>query len=266
MPAIDQTTITVKILGADEDAGAPRLADFLSFGQTLSKCLRRVEEIVASAKSHIQYRIVDLHSGSASLTLEAIPPIEGCDCRAAVVKQFRETVSRLESGQAIDERFSFDDLRTFRELVAPLGRHSKGISIGTVELSLQFAANIDKILTTAIESEGFITGRLERVNLHNKREFVLYPSVSGTRVVCDFEETLFEDVRRGLKRNVRVSGTMSFHPERAFPERVRVKSLEILPDDSELPKLADLKGMSPEATGELSSVEFVRKIRDEEVA
>ena len=42
-----------------------------------------------------------------------------------------------------------------------------------------------------------------------------------------------------------------------------VEKLEVHPPDKKLPRLADLKGISPKCTGTMSSVDFVRALRDE---
>ena len=200
---------------------------------------------------------------SACVTLEPIPPKRGPDRTAEVVETFRTTLGNLQAGRPVDPRLSFDDLSAYRELVAPLERRAKGVWLDGVSLTTEFAANIDRIIGNTLASEGFVTGRLERINIHNRHEFGLYPPLGAARVTCRFEEPLLPQVQAALGRNVRVAGRLSFRPERAFPEHVLVKSIEVLPADSELPTLAELRGSAPGCTGGLSSVEFVRMIRSE---
>jgi hypothetical protein len=71
-------------------------------------------------------------------------------------------------------------------------------------------------------------------------------------------------VREAIKRNVTVWGKLDFEPENPFPHRVAVTRMELHPPDSELPTLAELKGMAPGCAGGLTSVDFVRALRDEQ--
>ena len=130
------------------------------------------------------------------------------------------------------------------------------------KLTSDFVASIERILGSAIPSEGQVTGRLERLNVHDRYEFVLFP-VAGTRIVCAFDQAMLEQVRMGIKRTVTVSGTLFFQPDKPLPDRVRVQAMEIHPADEELPRLKDLKGIARRCTGKMTSVEFVRAIRDE---
>lgn len=115
-----------------------------------------------------------------------------------------------------DKRFTFDDLEAFRELVSPLDRHAKEVWVNGSKLTSDFVASIERILGSAIPSEGQVTGRLERLNVHDRYEFVLFP-VAGTRIVCAFDQAMLEQVRMGIKRTVTVSGTLFFQPDKPLP-------------------------------------------------
>ena len=260
--AMAQNTLTVKLVGAEDDKGLVRFDDFMGFCRALLKCLRRVDDIVRPEGDRLRYRIVQMQAGSAALTLEAIPPATPKDDRGAVVSLFCETASRLQAGKTPDKRFAFDDLEAFRELVLPLDRHAKEVWVNGSKLTSDYVANIERILGSAIPSVGQVTGKLERLNVHDRYEFVLFPA-AGTRITCAFDEFMLEQVRMGVKRTVTVSGVLYFQPDKPVPDRVHVEKIEIHPADKELPRLKDLKGIAPRCTGKMTSVEFVRAIRDE---
>ena len=257
-----QNTLTIKLVGSEDDNGLVRLDDFTGVCRALSKCLRRVDDVVRPEGSRLRYRIVAMQAASAAITLEAIRPSTGRDERGAVVGLFRDTATRLQAGKTPDGRFTFDDLEAFRELVLPLDRHAKEVWVDGSKLTSDYVANIDRILGSAIPSHGQVTGRLERLNVHDRYEFVLFPA-AGTRIVCAFDQSIFEQVRMGVKRTVTVSGILYFQPDKPLPDRVRVEKMEIHPADEELPRLSDLKGIARRCTGKMTSVEFVRAIRDE---
>ena len=175
-----------------------------------------------------------MHAESAAMKLEAIRPTNGRDDRAAVLGLFRETTSRLQTGKTPDRRLAFDDLEAFRELVLPLNRNAKEVWVNDSRLTSDYVASIDRILGSAIPSNGQVTGRLERLNVHDRYEFVLFP-VAGTRIVCAFDQSILEQVRTGIKRTVTVSGILYFQPDKPLPDRVRVEKMEIHPADEDLP-------------------------------
>ena len=94
-----ETALTVRLVGSEGDGGLVRFDDFTIFCRTLSKCLRRVEEIVRPDGDRLRYRIVAMGASSAAVTLEAIRPPAGRDERAAVIGLFCDTASRLEAGK-----------------------------------------------------------------------------------------------------------------------------------------------------------------------
>jgi hypothetical protein len=67
-----------------------------------------------------------------------------------------------------------------------------------------------------------------------------------------------------IKRNITVSGTLYFHQDKPFPDKVLVKNMELHPDDNELPTLGSLRGIAPNCSGGMDSVDYVRSVRDEQ--
>jgi len=213
MPA---NTISMKLLGADEDNGVVRFDDFRGFCDNLSQCLRKTEAIIAGGPSHIRYRIAALHTGSAAITLEAMPPANGRDYRDDTLSLFTDTVGHLQDGEAVDSRMGRDVLETFRALVTPLHRNTKEVWIEGVRLNSQYEANIENILGSSFPSHGSVSGILERVNVHNKREFFLYPPIRNYRIKCIFVEKLLNRVRSAIKGNVTVRGVMYSEQDSPF--------------------------------------------------
>jgi len=256
-------TTTVKLVGSDEDNGIVQFEEFTDFCETVSRSLRKAESLVSGEPPRIRYRIAELGTASASITLEAVTPKQGHDHRKEVLHLFHESIRNLQAGQDLDPRVDYDALETFRNLAKPLRRRTKEVWVGPARLTTQFEANIEAILSKSIPSEGSVSGFLERVNVHDRYEFVLYPPIPGYRITCIFPESMLAQVRDAIKGNVTVLGSLHFQPDSPFPHRVHVAKMELHPLDTELPTLSELKGMAPDCTGGLSSVDFVRAIRDE---
>ena len=137
--------------------------------------------------------------------------------------------------------------------------------IDGVRITTQYVANIDRILEGKTVSTGSVSGCLERLNVHNADEFSLFPAISDDEIVCVFPEKLWETVQKAIKRMVTVYGKMTYLHDTAFPARVRVESIDIHPNDDELPTLKDLRGLfGMDSTDGMTAAEFVRAIRDEE--
>lgn len=109
---------------------------------------------------------------------------------------------------------------------------------------------------------GSITGMLEAINLHNTLRCNIYPIIGPKRVSCAFDDELKARVIEGLGRYVRVVGTMSYKQWSNYPHSINATEIEVLPHDADLPTLSDLRGLAPDATGEMSSEEFLDALRD----
>lgn len=254
--------VSVKLLGPDEDDGLVDLDALTGFCRSLSKCLKCVDSIVRPEKSTLHFRVVELQVSSAVVCVE--PKVSDGEQQDSfeVVSFFKDTVARLQAGRVIDRRLSFEHLEAFRELAKPLFKRIKKVWVNGQQITKRFVSNIDQILENTITSQGQICGRLDTIYTHGRTDFVLFPQI-GPSVTCSFPEDLFEQVRKALRRVVTVHGTLCFQPGQPFPHRVRVETLEVHPSNEKLPRLRDLRGKSKRCTGDLSSVAFVRAIRDE---
>ncbi len=260
MPA---PVVRAKLVGSPEDQGLVQLDDFLAFCGGLKKCLRVSEEAVAGERSRLRYRIRNLGTGSAEIDVEAIAPDgDGALC-AETIGLFRSTVRSLQTRQPLDPRIRFRDLDAFRELTRPLRRQVAQVWVDASPVTPAIDEAIDEILERSLTSHGSVSGLLERVNLHNKREFFIYPPIPDRNVKCLFAHDQFDDVRMALGRQVTVYGELSYEPGQVLPYKARVARIERHPPDEELPSLSSLRGIAPDCTGELDSVEFVRRLRDE---
>jgi hypothetical protein len=157
-----------------------------------------------------------------------------------------------------------DALESFRALADPLRKHASRVVIGRTTLSDRYSETISRLLDEVTSYEGSVSGLLERINVHDeKNEFVVYPPIANRQVPCLFHDELLPDIRRAIKRNVTVFGTVFYRPGGVLPSRVHARSIEIHPPDDELPDLHGVRDLGIWDTGGLSAVDFVRALRDE---
>jgi hypothetical protein len=257
--------LTLKLVGPDEQQGQLDLDDFTAFCDRVRRCLRRLEHIVgqqSQAAKRVRYRIVRLATESpATIMLEAVSPSIDPKRGEQAIGLFCETVERLQTGRDVDSRVGTLEIEAFGEL---LEGKAKEVWIDGVHLTSKYTDSVKRLLSSVIPSEGSVTGMLERLNVHGKNEFILYPPIGDWQIDCHFPVGLLDQVREAIKRNITVQGMLYGQPDRPYPDRVRVRSIEIHPRDSELPTLSELRGsFGSDCTGGLSAVNFIRSLRDE---
>ena len=259
---MNEQRVSVKLIGPDDDGGLVGLDSLAAMCRSLSKCLKCADTVVRPNATPLRFRVVELHASSAVICVEPKSPSGDCHESQTVVDFFKSTVASLQAGRVVDPRLTFDDLDAFRKLAMPLSRAAKEIWIGGLQITTRYVATIERIMGTAIPSIGQVSGRLDAIYAHGRSDFVLFP-IAGPSVTCTFHEDMFEQVRNALRRTVTVHGTLHFQPDQPFPSRVQATRIEVHPPNDKLPKLRDLRGVSKRCTGKLSSVDFVRAIRDE---
>jgi|SRR5438270_5152732 len=264
--------ITVELVGAPEDEGHLRLSEFIKQLQAVKGALKQTERtITGKDEPELYYRIVEVsHSSPLSVTIEPTPlrPEEGREIAKTTVKKFFTTLSMIDKKANAPEDFDLPALEAYRDLGTMLDKHVAGITIAAggkrkVEIDKKFETKVSEIIGPDELIEGSLSGMLEWLNLHNTSVFHIYPVIGAKKVVCNFPKRLKEKVKAAIDSHVEAYGELRYKKWGDFPYAMNVSDLDILPPDDELPTLFDLRGIAPNATGGISSAEFVRAIRDE---
>jgi hypothetical protein len=254
-------TLSLTLKGSEDDGGDVVLSDLRDFVAAVTTCLKRVEKKFENGP-RLDYRIIGLRRSSAVLKIAPVTKNPDTSHGPLVLGLFAKTVKDLESGKKPDSRITSGDLLEFKKLLAPTKNKASSVGIGKTKLTDRYTSNIDRLLESAVISLGSAKGTIERLNLHKKNEFTLYPAI-GEPINCHFKDALFEKIRSALKRSVTVFGRMHRFFGNPFPEKASVEDLEVHPYDDDLPKLSEMGGAFADNTvGSKGSVAFVRKIRD----
>lgn len=257
-----ENQITVKLMGPEERHGRVELEHFAEFCQSVARCLRRSEQIVSGSEPRIHYVISGLECSGATVRMQALRPAAGPDTRRQVLAFFNTAVKTIQGGEP-DQRLGPDDVQMFGALANPLAHGLKAV-VGRTTITEQFTMSVKAATESSTTAEGFVTGILDKLNLHNKTELVLYLPIGNQQVTCTFEQDMLTQIRAALKRNVTVRGRLHYRSGKLFPHRVDAKSMRIHDRDIDLPTLHDVRAHGPWDTGGLSAVDFVRAIRDEQ--
>ncbi|MCA1379429.1 hypothetical protein I6F34_01165 [Bradyrhizobium sp. BRP05] len=263
----DDDRITLIIEGLPQDEGQVRLGAFMSQLQNLSATISKLDRDANEGKPATYYRIAELSYNSpvrVVLEPQALPkhPYIG----HAIIESLEHVTHALQSGEDL-AGFDADLLEDIRGLARPVGKTVANVTLlfnkHRFDFTPQVTSKVEAALAIDEECEGTIEGMLEQINLHHGANvFHIYPDVGPRKVTCHFPARLYDEAVSAIGRKVEVSGTLHYRSGASFPHQVQVSHIEAFPPEGELPNWDDLRGMVPGATGEMTSEEFIRELRD----
>lgn len=166
------------------------------------------------------------------------------------------------SSSAIEKLTEYSSQKTTRAEIQIINGKSENKQV--FKLDDHFRNILMKAKSAEERDISTVDGKLEQVNIHDSANtFKIYRSLpNAPSVACKFPPDLLENVRNALGKYVSVRGECFYHSDVSFPYKINVRKMEVLPPSDELPSLSDLYGIAPDATGNESSEQFVRKMRD----
>ena len=266
--------ITIEIEGTASQDGHVLLSDFIARIKNLLAVLNGIDRMVGdTAKPTLNYRIIDAkHNSPLTFTLEPVirkgvakPKPQHIQLRHN--RLFKE-VGAIRKNEPISPEVDESILENLRNLVQGVGRDftSAKLSNGDVEVDLDasFDVNVRRLLDEEDVSYGNEEGMLEAANIHGKnRTCWIYPRVGAQKIRCEFLPGNRDIIKDNLGKQVHVEGFNYFRPNSPFPFKVAVREFEVIEPNEEIIYLKNIGGICPDATGDVSSVDFIRKIRNE---
>ena len=260
----DRKKIVFKIEGAEKTSGHLELSVFVE------KIRQFLDLLKISAKDSgaddTVFQVVKLsHSSPVTIECEPIGENAAVACFNSIRKNLNleETHTLSEPALSSMEKLAdFNPQKIDRVEIQVIGDDIKDKHVYQLDdrfrKTLRAArSNEEKVIST-------IDGKLEQINIHNHANtFRIYPVLSHLpSVACKFPDHLLDVVQNALGKFVSVWGECSYRPGAAFPHKIDVREMKILPPSKDLPTLSDLRGIAPGATGDKSSEQFVRELRD----
>lgn len=265
--ASNQPTLTLHMEGLAEDSGDLKLGVFIDKLKLLKSALREADRILHGADvQSIDLLVADLtHNSPAAVTLRAAPVVPAKSVNE-VFQYFARTVGDLSSrGRGLGNT-SVYLLEKILELCNGYGDNFSRmwLSDGTNTLAGFDSITRESVVAAlgrTIYSIGSVKGSVERYNGHGDRKyFYVYPLLGG-RVKCLFDDELRRDAAAAVEHTVVVHGRLFYHEGQFFPYQIQVDNIEVTGEASA--KLASLIGSVPDATGDQSSVDFIKDNRNE---
>ena len=264
--------------GETGDAGGS--IDFQAMLRVFGACARmlsQVERDLAGRNAgQSQWQIKDTGIGSFTLELETPPSQHSRNGHdpAQIAAVLIDGFNCLEHKRDVPPELKESTLKEVRSVAGALKSRdvehellvSSDVTGQRGRISHPMARQINRMLLKERVTIGSVEGKLELVSVHKgDRKFNVYHSVTGKAVRCDLSLALEKDVIDALGKQVVVSGKV-YRNLNGDPVKVAVERLRVLHENREIPTLDELMGSIPDLTGNLSTEEFVRMIRDDDVA
>lgn len=257
-------------LNIDAAHGEVSFDSFIGLLENWLAILRDLDSAVSSEPAGtLKWSVTELSLGSAAVGIRSQSTKLPQDYGPEVATRFVEGFQQIEEEGTTPPYFSAFDLGKVQQLGRLLDRDGEGrFSITdvdrerTVEITRRAGVNAGQLMSPKHSATGSVTGRLEMISVHRQPQFSVYHARTNRAVRCRFKpDRMMEKVKDGLGRRVLASGTVHYN-YKDEPIRVDLEDLEILPAEEELPKPEQLLGMAPDFTGESSTEQFLRRIRD----
>ena len=265
-----ERTLTIQVRGSREDAGDVRLEDFIDELDSVKNALRETERAVTGHDPSLYFRIVAMsHDSPATIVLEADSDLstEATQRVASVVmRQLTTNLRFLGRKKRAPRTADVPVLESYREMTVPLSKHIAEVTIRagkhTAIINNTFKETLDRILGPEEVVHGSISGMIEAINIHNTSKFYLYPTVGPRKILGRFGRTLRHAFIGSVGKYVTVYGQLRYKTWDKFPYAITADDIEIH-DEEQSGTLGDIKGMAPGLTGDLTTDEFLEKIRNE---
>jgi len=250
------------------ELGQISLRGFLTALDSTLSVLRDLDSGVSGEPSgSLDWVVTDLSAGSLCLEVEPRSRFEDRNAGPEVVAAFVAGLAQIETDGTTPPYFSDYGMQKTRRLLKLIGRQGMaGLEVTSserrVEITARASANIDQLIPIRRRSIGSVEGMLEMISVHSKPRFVIYHSRTRKAVTCRFGgEEMLEAAKTALGKRVSVLGVVHSNA-RGEPMRVESERIRAFRDPRDLPTAAELKGIDPNFTGEMTTEEYLRSIRN----
>ena len=252
--------------------GRPKQISMDSFLDVMKQSVAILHELdrAVSRKNRgtLEWVVSDLGMGSVYLETESRVVRGNEDFAERISYNFIDGVSMISEDAVTPPLFSVDSVNRLLRTVRILKRCSKqslSISMPGLEKKVNLSVNVEPNLRAlkGIHRKGIgaVEGRLELVSIHRPyRRFNVYHSITNKAVKCSLPDEVERAVIDSLGKRVAVTGTISYNTL-GEPLSVEVSKIRILKEQGTLPSIEDVLGLAPDFTEDLSTEDYIRRLR-----
>jgi hypothetical protein len=226
--------------------------------------------ISSEPRGTLEWFVSEVSFGSLVVSIESKSKLPKVDYSPKVVEYFVGGLRHIQKERTTPPYFSDYGLRKAQSLARTLRREdgARAVVIRDVEsedtatIEPEISIDLGRLISVRYQEAGSVEGKLEMISIHEVPRFTVYHAITRHSIRCKFDPRRFMDVvRNALGERVIVSGIVYFNYKHE-PIRVELENLAILPREEELPSPSEIGGMSPDFTGELTTEEYIRSLRE----
>lgn len=249
--------------------GSITLSGFLGQIQDHLHMLKEYDLAISHGRrASLEWLITDVSTGSLIVETESRSTLPDKDFGTDVTAAYFTGWERIENDGSSPPYLTGRGMRAARRIAQRIGQEGMdGVVISSshhrVAISERASKNIKVLLPEKDESLGSAEGTLETISIHRGRRFVIYHSRTKKAIHCDIpsESNLLDQAMDALGNRVVVGGRLHMNA-RGEPVRILVEELRTLREQSKLPSIASLGGRYPDITGDLTTEEYIRDLRE----
>lgn len=256
--------------GFPEDRGHVDFRVFAAQVHKLNDILKHIDNLrPRGTGKKTKYRVVRLsHSSPATIFLQPVLEEHELNDPDNGVNSFISIMNYINSNGEPPPWVDRPLLEKIRSLNKPVGRSVCRSWLRFAGQEIAFSRDTSERIKTILNRdeivEGSLKGRVEAINVHRGCNlFYLYPASGSPRVPCHFPAKLRDKSLSAIDNLVIVTGRMEYKRGSLSPHKVQVREIDVIRDPEKLPTLKDLRGIAPDLTGGLNSVDYVRRVRNE---
>jgi hypothetical protein len=247
--------------------GTITLRAFINAIENWLSILKDVDAAISKVSSgSLDWVVTELAVGSLQVAVAPLSRVEGKNFGPVVARNAVAGLGQIEREGTTPPYWSHASLMHARKMLKSIGNCGvSGIEAtyqsDTERASARASANIDLLLPTIRTSLGSVEGVMEAISIHGQPKFVVYQDGTNKAVTCAFSQTWLDSAKEALGRRVSVAGVVHWN-RKDEPVRVDVEDLRTMKSRGELPPIVQLAGSVPDLTGDLTTEEYIRRIRE----
>jgi hypothetical protein len=209
---------------------------------------------------------VEVYSKVRSMKRKELP-----DVGKEVARSFVRGFHMLESEGRSPEYLTAAGMIRAQKMTSVIGHDSARALIASIpesdaetEITQTSVNNLKILLPEASKSYGSIEGTLEAISTHKRLAVVVYESLHGKAVACEIRnKDLLPKVKESLDKRVLVTGLISRNAKSEARKVIieRPEDFKVFGEDLKILPFRRLGGSDPDFTGNISTDEFIRRIR-----
>jgi hypothetical protein len=257
--------ITFRLRGSDRSNDLVRAGDFIVFLQRLLATLGEIDRTLNGNSTRF-YQITNLEIGSAGATLQEVVEEKSLG-RRHLYRDVEPAFQELIKSVLVGSRPAWaapEVVIKLRELAEPLRHVSTAQLISpenVVKLDDNYRRKIEQVIGRDITSLGDVVGTLDAVNVHQHFRAYLYQAPGEKPISCEFNASMRSQVIENIGHRVKIYGHLRRREDSERPFGVKIRSIERLPEDADLPLFASLIGVA-QGFPDIDPVEYIRNLRD----